>query len=146
MSTSIGPLDRPVLLPADPNTLRADLLHDALRQLTRRSTGMADTISAVLNLDRAAFDVDPEAGGAHHRRRGAGRHPVAQPVASHRPRVGAFGEVPAPLNRRAGRGRKTLKKSSRRALDTELFREILGMRSRASRSHHNRITKKSERN
>lgn len=51
---------RPVVLPADPNTLRADLLHDALRQLARRSTGMADTISAVLNLDRAAFDVDPE--------------------------------------------------------------------------------------
>lgn len=49
-----------VVLPADPNTLRADLLHDALRQLARRSTDMADTISAVLNLDRAAFDVDPE--------------------------------------------------------------------------------------
>jgi hypothetical protein len=52
--------DRPLELPADPNTLRADLLHDALRQLARRSTGMADTISAVLNLDRAAFDVDLE--------------------------------------------------------------------------------------
>lgn len=55
-----GEGDRPVLLPADPNTLRADLLHDALRQLARRSTGMADTLSAVLNLDRAAFEVDPE--------------------------------------------------------------------------------------
>ena len=31
-----------------------------MRQLARRSTGMADTISAVLNLDRAAFEVDPE--------------------------------------------------------------------------------------
>lgn len=51
---------RPVVLPTDLNTLRADLLHDALRQLARRSAGMADTISAVLNLDRAAFDVDPE--------------------------------------------------------------------------------------
>ncbi len=51
---------RPVVLPADPNILRADLLHDALRQLARRSTGMADTLSAVLNLDRAAFDVDLE--------------------------------------------------------------------------------------
>ena len=51
---------RPVVLPADPNTLRADLLHDALRQLARRCTGMADTLSAVLNLDRAAFEVDPE--------------------------------------------------------------------------------------
>ena len=48
------------MLPAYPNTLRADLLHDALRLLARRSTGMADTISAVLNLDRAAFDVDLE--------------------------------------------------------------------------------------
>jgi hypothetical protein len=55
-----GEVDRPVALPADPNTLRADLLHDALRQLARRSTGVADTISAVLNLDRAAFEVDPE--------------------------------------------------------------------------------------
>jgi len=55
-----GEGDRPVVLPADPNTLRADLLHDALRQLARRSTGMADTLSAVLNLDRAAFEVDPE--------------------------------------------------------------------------------------
>jgi hypothetical protein len=55
-----GEGDRPLELPADPNTLRADLLHDALRQLARRSTGMADTISAVLNLDRAAFDVDLE--------------------------------------------------------------------------------------
>jgi hypothetical protein len=55
-----GEAGRPVVLPADPNTLRADLLHDALRQLARRSTGMADTLSAVLNLDRAAFEVDPE--------------------------------------------------------------------------------------
>ena len=55
-----GEAGRPVVLPADPNTLRADLLHDALRLLARRSTGMADTISAVLNLDRAAFDVDLE--------------------------------------------------------------------------------------
>lgn len=51
---------RPVVFPTDPNKLRVDLLHDALRQLARRSTGMADTISAVLNLDRAAFEVDPE--------------------------------------------------------------------------------------
>lgn len=55
-----GDGDFPVVLPADPNTLRADLLHDALRQLARRSTSMADTISAVLSLDRAAFDVDFE--------------------------------------------------------------------------------------
>ncbi|MDZ4128422.1 MAG: hypothetical protein U1E02_30250 [Hydrogenophaga sp.] len=55
-----GEGDRPVVLPTDPNTLRADLLHDALRQLARRSTGMADTLSVVLNLDRAAFDVAPE--------------------------------------------------------------------------------------
>lgn len=55
-----GEGDRPVALPADPNTLRADLLHDALRQLARRNTGVADTLSAVLNLDRAAFEVDPE--------------------------------------------------------------------------------------
>lgn len=55
-----GEGDRPVVLPSDPNTLRVDLLHDALRQLARRSTGMADTISAVLNLDRAAFEVDQE--------------------------------------------------------------------------------------
>lgn len=48
------------LFPTDPNALRADLLHDALRQLARRSTSMADTLSAVLNLDRASFDVDRE--------------------------------------------------------------------------------------
>lgn len=48
------------LFSMDPNALRADLLHDALRQLARRSTTMADTLSAVLNLDRAAFDVDRE--------------------------------------------------------------------------------------
>jgi hypothetical protein len=53
-----GEAGRPMVFPANPNTLRVDLLHDALRLLARRSTGMADTISAVLSLDRAAFDVD----------------------------------------------------------------------------------------
>lgn len=48
------------LFPTDPNALRADLLHDALRQLARRSTSIADTLSAVLSLYRAAFDVDRE--------------------------------------------------------------------------------------
>ena len=48
------------LFPTDPNALRADLLHDALRQLARRGTSIADTLSAVLSLYRAAFDVDRE--------------------------------------------------------------------------------------
>lgn len=47
-------------LPRDPNVFRAQLLHDALRQLGRRNGAVADTLSAVLRLDRLPIDIDEQ--------------------------------------------------------------------------------------
>ena len=46
--------------PNDANVLRAELLRDALRQLARRNMPVADTLSAVLNLNRAPFHASED--------------------------------------------------------------------------------------